>query len=464
MTNAYDLLVIGSGPGGYPAAIRAASRGKKVGLIEGGLLGGTCLNVGCIPSKALIACAAQYNNLSHLSEFGISVGNVSFDYEKMVDRKDTVVTNIRKSLEGLLKAHGVEIIRAFAKFAGPKELALSTPDRPTVKADKIIIATGSEPRNIQAFPFDGERVLDSTALLNLKKVPKKLLIVGGGVIGCEFASLFQLLGTEITIIEMLPSILPMECPTVSAHLTKLFKRRGIQIETSAKVLGIDKTKAGVNIRIEGGKSFEGELALVAVGRAMNLDKLALDKAGVKIQDASRILVNERMETSAPGIYAVGDIASKWWLAHVATHQGVVAADNACGVPAVMHYNAVPNVIFTYPEIATVGYSLTDAKAAGFDAISAQFPFQALGKAQASGDTEGFSQVVVDQKTGALLGAQIIGHEASALIGEATVAIQNELVIESILETVHPHPTLTEGLMEAAFLASGLPLHLPPKRK
>ncbi len=464
MEKHYDVVVIGSGPGGYPAAIRAASRGKKTALIEAGQIGGTCLNVGCIPSKSLIASAGKFDSLKQMAEFGITVGTSSFDYAKMVEKKNADVAKIRKSLEGLIKSHGVEIIQGFATFSGPKELSVEGENRLTIKAQKIIIATGSMPKSIPAFPFDGKKILDSTALLDLKKLPTSIAIVGGGVIGCEFASLFNLLGVKVVLIEMMPQLLPMECSSVSTALTSHFKKRGIQIETGAKVEKIETSKEGVTVLLGNGTTHPAEIALVAVGREMNLSKLNLDKAGVKLQNPSQIQVNERMETSVKDIYAVGDIASKWWLAHVATHQGLVAADNACGHPAKMHYNAVPNVIFTSPEIATVGMTLEEAKKAGYAAASEKFPLQALGKAQVTGKTEGFVQWVIDQKTGALLGAQSFGYEASSMIGESTIAIQNELLIESVQETIHPHPTLTESWMEAAFLSTNLPLHLPPKAK
>lgn len=461
MTAHYDIIVIGSGPGGYPAAIRAARRGKKVLLIEGGLLGGTCLNIGCIPSKSLIACAEKYAQLKDLASFGIEIKGVAIDYAKMVERKDAIVSKTRKSLEGLLKAHGVELLKGFARFVSPYKLEVAGESTTTVEAAKIIIATGSKPKEIGAFPFDGKRIIDSTSFLDLKTLPKRLVVIGGGVIGCECASLYNLLGVEVTIIEMLPSILPMECSTISHALSTSFKKRGVTLHVNAKVTKVENKGSSVTVSLAEGAPIEADLALVAVGRQMNFEGLGLEKAGIKLKNPSQIEVDDKMETSVKGIYAVGDIASKWWLAHVATHQGLVAADNACGFPAKMHYNAVPNVIFTHPEIATVGMSLEEAKKAGHNAAIGKFPFQALGKAQASGHTEGFTQMVSDKDTGAILGVQIFGSDASSLIGEATLAIQNELVIESIMETIHPHPTLTEGLMEASFIAADLPLHLPP---
>lgn len=460
----FDIAVIGSGPGGYPAAIRAAQLGKKVALIEAKEIGGTCLNRGCIPSKALIAGAELLDEIRHAEAFGIKIGTLTFDYNVLWARKEQIVAKFRKSLEGLLAANGIAIIRGTAKFLSPKELQISGKENLTIKADKIILATGSEPRSIPAFPFDGERILDSTAILDMQKLPKKMVIVGGGVIGCEFASLFRLLNVEVTILEMLPSLLPMECPTVSAALTKAFQKRGVVIETSTKVEAIEKNKSGVKVKLGSGQTHEADIAVVAVGRSMNLTHLGLEKIGVQLKDPSQVAVNEKMETTAPGIYAVGDIASRFWLAHVATHQGLVAADNACGLKASMHYEAIPNVIFTVPEIATVGISFDEAKKRGFKAAIGQFPFLALGKAQASGHTEGFAQVVIDEKTGQILGAQIVGDNASSLIGEMAVAIQNELTIECIYETIHAHPTYAESWMEASFLAMGRPLHLPPKAK
>lgn len=458
--NKFDIVVIGSGPGGYPAAIRAAQLGKKVALIEGAEIGGTCLNRGCIPSKALIAGAELLNEIKHAEVFGIKVESLSFDYAALVARKDQIVAKIRKSLEGLINANGITIIKGFAKFLSKNELEVGSQK---IIADQIIIASGSEPRNIGAFPFDGKKILDSTAILNMTTLPKKIVIVGGGVIGCEFASLFNLLGVEIAIVEMLPSILPMECPSVSSALAKAFQKRGIAIETSAKVEKIETTKEGIRVDL-GQKKIEGDIALVAVGRSMNISGLGLEKIGVQLKNPSEIAVNEKMETTVPGIYAVGDVASKWWLAHVATHQGIIAADNACKKHAVMHYNAIPNVIFTVPEIATVGRSLDQAKKEGFKAVLGQFPFMALGKSQAMNHTDGFAQVVVDESTGEILGAQVVGYDASTLIAEMALAIQNELTIECIHQTIHAHPTLAESWLEASLIASGLPIHFPPKKK
>lgn len=458
----FDIAVIGSGPGGYPAAIKAAQNGKTVALIEVKEAGGTCLNRGCIPSKTLIASAEVLHKIMEAENFGIKVDGVSFDYSKMVDRKDKVVGNIRKSLEGLIASNKITLLRGFGKLTSPKSIKITGQDNIEITADKIIIATGSEPRNIASFPFDYKKIHDSTSLLEMRQLPKKLAIIGGGVIGCEFASLYSILGVEVTILEMMPRILPMEAESVSNALTKAFKNKGIQIETSAAVEGIDTSGIGVKVKLSGGKTVEADIALVSVGRKLNTSDIGLEKAGVLVLDNGMVAVNEKMETSVPGIYAIGDIASKWWLAHVATHQGIIAANNATGHPMRMNYNSIPNVIFTSPEIATVGLSFEQAQQQGYKATVGSFPFQALGKSQASLQTDGFAQIILDKATGQVLGAQVVGHEASTLIAEMAIVITNELTVECITETIHAHPTVAEAWMEAAFLGEDAPLHWPPK--
>lgn len=460
--NQYDIAVIGSGPGGYPAAIKAAQSGKSVALIEAKETGGTCLNRGCIPSKTLIASAEVLHRIQEAEYFGIQAGPVSFDYSKMVDRKDGVVGQIRKSLEGLIASNKITMLRGFGRLTSPKTIKITGQDNVEITADQIIIATGSEPRNISAFPFDYKKVHDSTSLLEMRKLPKKLAIIGGGVIGCEFASLYAMLGVEVTILEMMPRIIPMEAENVSAALTKAFKNKGIHIETNAVVQRIDTSGNGIKVILADGKDVSADIALVAVGRKLNTSDIGLDKAGVQVLDNGMIAVNDKMETTTPGIYAIGDIASKWWLAHVATHQGVIAASNAVGHLMRMNYNSVPSVIFTHPEIATVGLSLEQALEKGYKATTGSFPFQALGKSQAALQTDGFAQIILDKITGQVLGAQVVGHEASTLIAEMTIVIANELTVECITETIHAHPTIAEAWMEAAFLGEDAPLHWPPK--
>lgn len=460
----FDIVVIGGGPGGYPAAIRAAQQGRKVALVESKDLGGTCLNVGCIPTKTLLASAEELQRVRNAEKMGILTGGVSFDFAKMSARKDDVVLKIRKSLEGLIASNQITLFRGTGKLLSPTEVQVSGQDNALLKTEKIIIATGSRPRDLPNFRFDHERILSSDSILALKKLPKSLIIIGGGVIGCEFASLYNDLGVEVTILEVLPDIIPMEANNLSVHLTRDFKKRGIKIETAVSVESAVSSKEGVKVKLANGKEHVADLLLVSVGRAFNTSNIGLDKAGVKVDEKGAIPVNEKMETNVPGIYAIGDITGRWQLAHVASHQGLVAADNALGKPAQMHYNAVPSVIYTDPEIASVGMTLDQAIKNGHEATLGSFPFNALGKSQAALQTEGFAQIVVDKRTGQILGAQVLGHEASSLISEMTIAIANELTVESITETIHAHPTIAEAWLEAALLANEMPLHWPPKKR
>ena len=459
-----DVAVLGGGPGGYPAAIRAAQCGKSVALIEVDNVGGTCLNRGCIPSKTLIAGAEVLKRVKGADQFGVTVGEVSFDYAKMAERKDRIVSRIRKGLEGLIAANKITLVKGFGELISSQEIKVQGQDSGVIKADKIIIATGSEPRNMLAFPFDYERIHDSTSLLAITKLPRSIVIIGGGIIGCEFASLFSAFDVKVTVLELMSRILPMEASNISDALTKSFSRKGVSITTNAMVAGIDRTAEGIRVKTADGKTFDADIALVSVGRKLNTDKIGLDKVGVALHDNGMIRVNDKMETSVAGIYAVGDIASKWWLAHVASHQGLVAANNACGNSAVMHYEAVPSVIFTTPEIATVGMSLDEALANGYKANVGAFPFQALGKSQATLHTEGFAQIIQEIGTGRILGAQVVGYDASVLIAEMALAIANELTLECVSETIHAHPTTAEAWMEAALIANETPLHFPPKLK
>jgi dihydrolipoamide dehydrogenase len=459
-----DVAIIGSGPGGYVAAIKAAQEGKSVILIEKGNFGGTCLNVGCIPTKTLLANAQVMHKVVHAHEFGISTGPVTFDYAKMKERKDGVVGKIRKSLEGLLHSNHIEILRGHAEFLSPQELKVRGESNCVIHAPKVIIATGSEPLDIPAFPCDHTKIFNSTSVLELTSLPKTLAIIGGGYIGCEFASLFADLGVQVIILEALPSIVLAQGKSIAETLTRAFVKKGIAIHTGVSVEGIDQEGNGLSVRLKDKSPIACDMALVAVGRKIISQGLGLDKAAVATNEKGAILVNEKMETSTPGIYAIGDVTGKYMLAHVASHQGIIAAANAVGKEAVMHYEAVPAVIFTHPEIATVGMTLEQAQEAGYTAALGKFPFQALGKSIAAIETEGFAQVVIDKKTGQILGAQVVGSEASALIAEMALAIANELTVDCVTETIHAHPTVAEAWLEAALLANDTPIHFPPKIK
>jgi dihydrolipoamide dehydrogenase len=355
-------------------------------------------------------------------------------------------------------------LRGQAEFLSPKEIKIKGQNNLIVYAEKTILATGSEPLDIPAFPCDHKRVFNSTSILELTSLPKTLAVIGGGYIGCEFASLFSDLGVKVIILEALSSIVMLQGKSVAESLTRAFTKKGIEIQTDVFVEGIDQTSNGLNIRLKDKTAVTCDMALVSVGRKIISSDLSLEKTGVIINDKGMIAVNDKMETNVPGIYAIGDVTGKYMLAHVASHQGIIAAANASGQSVKMHYNSVPAVIFTNPEIATVGMTLEQAQEAGYSAAIGKFPFQALGKSIAAIETEGFAQVIIDRKTGQILGAQVVGHEASTLIAEMGLAIANELTIDCVADTIHAHPTVAEAWLEAALLANDTPIHLPPKVK
>lgn len=458
----FDLVVIGAGPGGYVAAIKGAQYGKKVALVERNLLGGTCLNVGCIPTKTLIANAHMMHRLKVAKDFGFEIGKISFDYKKMKERKDSVVTDIRTSLEGLIKRKKITIFKGNAEFVNSQQIKVVADDQRTLlDAKKVIIATGSAPIEKELFPSDPKRkIYNSSTILDLTELPKKLVVIGGGYIGCEFASLFAELGVEVTILEYFPKIVQAQGEDISNALTDAFKKQGIKLRTGVDVANIEDVKgSGLKVVLKEGEPELADAVLVSIGRKKVTDYLQLSNAGIGLEKDGSIKVDERMETAVKGIYAIGDVTGKSMLAHVASHQGIVAAANACGGEGLsMHYDAVPAVIFTHPEIASVGKTQEELKKAGISYKVGKFPFNVLGKSKAAMEEEGFAQVLIDPKYGKILGAQVVGSEAASLIAEMALAIANELTIDEVANTIHAHPTLPEAWAEAAMIAQGKPIH------
>lgn len=467
MSKPFDVAILGGGPGGYVAAIKAAALGLKVVLIENQAVGGTCLHRGCIPTKALVACASTLHTVQRADLFGIHVGNISWDYKKMHARTNSIVTGIHESLKGLLATYpNITIIYGFGSFISTREIKVqrNQGSGEIISAKSIIIATGSSPVDLPFAPCDHKKIFNSTSILTISKLPKSMVIIGGGYIGCEFASLFAFLGVKVTLVESMGSIISQQGQMLSKGLTDAMQKNGITILTSSVVQAINPHEKHVITTLTNGEKITTDIALVAVGRSVNTKGLGLQSIALDVNNRGFIDVNDKMETKVAGIFAIGDVTGKSMLAHVASHQGIVAAINISGGESIMHYNAIPSIIFCYPEIAMVGLTEEEAIAKGYTVITGKFPFQALGKSHTISQTEGFTFIVADAKTKQILGAQIIGYQASVLIAEMAVAIANELTLECIAETIHAHPTLPEATLEASFAALGMPLHLPQKKR
>lgn len=459
---AYPLIVLGAGPGGYVAAIRAAQLGVQPALVEERELGGTCLNRGCIPTKALLASAQAFENLKDAEKFGLTAKEVGFDWVKIYERKNQVVAQQVRGLGQLLKGHKVEIIPGRAEFSAPGTLTVTDAggEKQEIKAPKIIIATGSEAARPAGLNIDGVNIFTSDEALTLTTQPQSLLIIGGGVVGCEFAGFFASLGTEVTIVEMLPQILPFEDPQVVRILAARFKKKGINIYTGTKVEDIKAAEGGVVSTISGGREIRTQKVLVSIGRKINSDHCGLEQAGVALEKKA-VVVNRRMETNVPGHYAIGDLTGKVLLAHAASAQGLVAAANALGQSREMDYGLIPSCIYTWPEIASVGFSEEAANNEGYQIKVGRFNFGANGKAAAIGEAEGFVKVVADQESDELLGVQIVGPHATDLIAEAVLALKARVKARELGDLIHAHPTLSEVVMEAAHDVHGVSIHKLP---
>ena len=458
----FDVIVIGAGPGGYHAAIRAAQLGKKTAIVEKEAFGGTCLNWGCIPTKTLIASAERYHHAAHSEAYGITAKSVSFDYAKMTARKAEIVSKLSGGVQMLLKSNGVEIVKGAARFEGPNRLSVVQPDGATrwLSAASIIIAAGSDSAMPGFLPKD-KRVMDSRAFLDLTDLPKNLLILGGGVIGCEFACMAAALGSKVTVVEMLEDIVMVLDRDVRRVLRKRMESLGITILTGAPLTDIAVKKDKVTGTYKD-QAVEGDILLVAVGRKPNTAALDLPRAGVKADERGTVPVDAQGRTNVASIFAVGDLVTgSIQLAHAATQQGVAAAEAAAGHKSKAE-KICPSCIFTSPEIGLAGLTEAKAQQLGIAVKTAVFPFSVLGKAMAAGETDGFDKWVCDPSTGQVLGAQAIGSHATELISEAALAIRNELTIDEVGNTIHCHPTLSESWMEAAHAFHGACIHLPKR--
>jgi dihydrolipoamide dehydrogenase len=461
----FDAIVIGAGPGGYPCAIRLAQLGKKVAIIEKETVGGVCLNVGCIPSKALIKAASKFEGMQKADGMGFKVKGVEVDFAGLQEWKKSVVTKLTGGVGQLLKGNKVEIIKGEATFVSKNELSVKSSDGTmAITADNIVIAVGSSPIEIPGFKFDEKNVISSTGALAIDKQVKSLVVVGGGYIGLEIGTYMAKLGTEVTIVEGLPRLLNSYDADVASVVAKNLKKRNVNVIVGASAKGVKNFESGVEVFIEvEGKpqTLKADKVLVTVGRKPNAMP-GIEKAGVKVDAKGFITINNKMQTNVPGIYAIGDVACQPMLAHKATKEGIVAAEVIAGKKTVYDVKAMPAVIFCEPEVATVGLSEVEAKAKNIETFVGTFPFAALGKAIASGETEGFAKLIGDKKTGRLIGAAIVGLDASSMIAETTLAIEAGLQVEDIGLTVHAHPTMGEATMEAADVALGHPIHVMAK--
>jgi dihydrolipoamide dehydrogenase len=460
------IVIIGAGTGGYVAAIRAAQLGASVTLIEGAAVGGLCLNWGCIPSKSLLACAELAQKIKKAEEFGITItGAVTYDLARMVERKDKIVAGLVKGVRTLLKTWNVELIEGRGALVNATTVRVVKPDgtEATLQADAIIVGTGTTAPALPNLVLDGTHIISSREALDLTAIPDSLLIVGGGVEGSEFASLFSVLGTKVTLVEMLPRILPTEDEEVSALLAAELKKLGVTILVNARVEKVAVGPDGVTTTLADGHTVASAKVLVSIGRRFNTGGLGLEEAGVQLGRRGEILVNERMETTAPGIYAIGDVTGKAMLAHVASAQGKVAVRNILGRPATMSYDVVPAGIFTFPEVGRVGLTEQEARQRGMDIKTGKFRPIGLGKAHASGETSGLMKIITEAKTGRIVGVHLVGSHAADLIHEAAVAMQTGVTAATLAETIHAHPTMAEGLMEAAEDVEGMAIHLARRK-
>lgn len=463
----FDILVIGAGPGGYVAAIRAAQLGKKVGIIEREALGGICLNWGCIPTKALLKSAQVFDYLQHAKDYGIVVESAKPDFSAMISRSRNVAEGMSKGVQFLMKKNKIQVILGTAVFENSKTVQVKTKEGSQEKytADHIIIATGGRAKQLPNLPIDGKHIIDYRKAMTLEKLPKRMVIVGAGAIGVEFAYFYNSIGTEVHIVEFMEQgLVPREDVDVSKELNKSFKKNGIQTYANTSVEQVQVKKSGVEVSIKNrsdGKTglLECDIVLSAAGVTPNTENIGLETIGVKMEK-SYVIVDAMYKTNVAGVYAIGDIVPGPALAHVASAEGIVCVENICGVHTeAIDYNNIPGCTYCSPEIASVGYTEAAAKAAGYEILVGKFPFSASGKASAAGAKDGFVKVIYDKKYGELLGAHMIGMNVTEMIAEIVAARKLETTGHEILKSIHPHPTMSEAVMEATAAAYGEVIHL-----
>jgi len=456
---AYDVIVLGSGPGGYPAAIRSSQLGKKVAIVEKESLGGICLNWGCIPTKALLKSAQVYDYAKHAADYGINVTDPSADFGGVVKRSRGVADKMSKGVQFLMKKNKIDVIMGTGKLIAANKLEVTAADgsKQVLEAKNIVIATGGRARQLPSMPIDGKKIIGYREAMVLPEQPKSMIVCGSGAIGSEFAYFYNSMGTKCTIVEFMPRIVPVEDEDVSKELEKQFKKQGIDIMTNSEVLKVDTSGNGVKATVKtpnGEVVLEADILLSAVGVVANIENVGLEELGIKTEKG-KIIVDVNQMTNVPGVYAIGDCTPGQALAHVASREGINAAEHLAGHKITpMDYNNIPGCTYCVPEIASVGYTEKAAKEAGFEVKVGKFPFIASGKASAAGATEGFVKVIYDAKYGEFLGCHMIGMNVTELIAEAVVARKLETTGHEILTAVHPHPTMSEGLKEATAVAYG----------
>ena len=459
--SSFDVVIIGSGPGGYVSAIRCAQLGFKTAIIEKySTLGGTCLNVGCIPSKALLSSSHHYSEIAHFAEHGIELsGDVKVNLEKMIARKQAVVDQTSGGINYLMDKNKVTVFNGLGSFVDATHVAIAKADgtSETIEGKNIIIATGSKPSSLPFIKIDKERIITSTEALALREVPKHLVIIGGGVIGIELGQVYLRLGAQVSVVEFMDRIIPGMDSSLSKELTKVLKKQGMKFYTSHKVQSVERTGDVVAVKAENAKgeiiTLEGDYSLVSVGRRPYTDGLNADKVGVKITDRGQVEVNDHLQTSVSNIYAIGDVVRGAMLAHKAEEEGTMVAEIIAGQKPHIDYNLIPGVVYTWPEVAAVGQTEEQLKASGVEFKSGSFPFKALGRARASGDLDGFVKILADAKTDEVLGVHMIGARTADLIAEAVTAMEFRASAEDISRMSHAHPTFAEAIKEAALAAT-----------